>query len=145
MPSKPRSRWKLVGLSLLSLAAVEITVSTAFACFSPPQAHWWIGIYSWLFVISLFAVPGWLIALPILLFTPNIEGRRVYILACIGTLIGPATIGAINLCVWLVDRNAGTDFGWGFVLIATVISALTTSIYLTFLKLSLRNRIQQPT
>jgi len=114
-----------------------------FAITGPPQDHWWTGVFGWIYVISLFAIPGWIVALPFILFRPNIEGHRIYVLATIGILIGPAIIGTLNLCSWCIDRSAGTDFGWRVVLLATVISALTTGIYLTLLKRSVR--IQQTT
>jgi hypothetical protein len=81
--------------------------------------------------------------LPFILLGPSIEGQRIYVLAAIGILIGPAVIGAINLYGWYFERNAGTDFGWRVVSLATVISSLTTGFYLTLLKRSAS--IQQTT
>lgn len=129
------TRWKRFGVSIASLAMAELIFSLIFAIQAPPQKHWWTGAVAFLAVISIFAIPGWILALPIILSVQKITERHLWVLGVIGTLIGPFVIGAIDLISWKLDRSAGTDFGWGFIGIATAISFLTTALYLTALKL----------
>jgi hypothetical protein len=128
------TRWKRFGISIASLAIAELIFSLIFAIQASPQKHWWTGAVAGLAAISIFAIPGWILTLPIILSVQKITGRHLWVLGVIGTLIGPFVIGAIDLISWKLDRSAGTDFEWGVIGIATAISFLTTALYLASLK-----------
>ena len=103
------SRWKRTGLSLTCLGLTEIVASIVFTFGSPLQEHWWTTIIAWLWVISVFAFPGWLLSLPFLLSIQATSKLRLWLMGIIGTMIGPCVIGAIDLLSWISNRSAGAE------------------------------------
>jgi hypothetical protein len=90
-------------------------------------------------VYFLFALPGWLIALPFVVLLENAQGWRGWAILLIGTCIGPCFI-----LLWSLIESSGhsTWQGDGFVLVASlIISLLTTVCYILTLKLAHRRSI----
>ena len=102
------------------LSAVGLT--TAILFFDP-----------WVMVLSL---PGWALAIPVVLLVRNIRGWRFWMYWAVGTCLGPAII----LAEGLHSAIRGPSFA-GFpensmslVYLAGAISALTSLIYLVLLR-----------
>ena len=137
------TRWRRAGYSFVAVIVAVFSVSAILDLQGPKQDHWWTGVTSWMFALSMFAIPGWLVALPFVLLVRNIEGKRLWIWLVVGTTIGPLVFGIIDLISWNLDPNGGLDFGVSFILWSILVSFLTTGTYLYFLKLN-GGRISPP-
>jgi hypothetical protein len=84
----------------------------------------------WVIVLSL---PGWVLAIPIVLLVRNIRGWRFWMYWAVGILIGPVLIMAVAL--YSGPGLGGLPGGsMSLLYLATAISALTTLIYLLLLR-----------
>jgi hypothetical protein len=64
--------------------------------------------FVWLcFAASLFSMPGWLLALPLVMLVQSARGWRFWLLLAVGTAIGPAVLVAINVAEWLIGGRVG--------------------------------------
>ncbi len=132
------SRWKRVGLSLLSSIIAELIVGLAIS-FPGGKHLFFEHIFVFIYFASFLVIPGWLISLPIVLFFETDTRSRLFVLAILGALIGPVVI----LCIALYaesTKSAPSNGTWSngsmeFVYIATAISIVATTLYLTSLKL----------
>ena len=106
------TRWVLGGLGIQGATLV----GTAFGVLSPTPAMFGIGLAAALTPTAVYALPGLLV-----------EPRRVgfafgfiTMFSNLGTIVGPATVGA------LIDRATGWPFVWGSLaavaFVATVVS-----------------------
>jgi hypothetical protein len=93
---------------------------------------------TWVVVLS---VPGWLLAIPIVLLVKNIRGWRFWMYCAIGVLFGPALILAIGFYSALRAPSFAGFPGdsMSVVYIATAVSGLATFLYLVLLR-SAQNR-----
>jgi hypothetical protein len=91
-------------------------------------------------------IPGWLIALPFVIFIDKADGWRFWLLVCIGICIGPAVIASLGVYMKLHFPDGTLAPGAiEIVYLATGISTIATAIYLAVLKLCTRQRIQPTT
>jgi hypothetical protein len=95
-----------------------------------------IGIRFDFFVLTLlFALPGWLLCLPLVIAFKDAESWRGWVILIVGVSIGPGFILAWRL---LTMPNGGhfTRQGDGYSLLAsTIVSFLTTIFYVLTLKI----------
>jgi len=132
------SRWTRIGYSAISFGA-GIAFYGLFAVLwsaSSMQGSL-VGAFLWLcFPALVFALPGWLIALPLILGVARIDGWRFWALLGLGTTIGPAVILAFEACSWLAGGMVGTlnNFGLGLLALGAVVAAVTSLVYLLLLQ-----------
>ncbi len=129
------SRWKRAGLSLASALLAELLVGIAMSV-QGNRSLFLDRSVVFLWFASFLVLPGWLIALPLVLSINRTDGWRLWLLAILGTLIGPVLVGIIGLVITL---NSPPTTTWNsgaldFAYVATAISVLTTAIYLISLK-----------
>jgi len=90
-------------------------------------------------VYLLFAIPGWIIALPFVALFKSADGWRAWAILAIGTAIGPCFMLTWTL---LGSRGRINWQGDGFGMLASlVIGSLTTSLYVLLLKLLKRKSL----
>ena len=89
-------------------------------------------VFEMLPVYLLFALPGWVCALPFVLFFRDAQGSRAVAILAIGTAIGPAVI----LTGSLLETHGQLDWqaNGSAVLMAFLIGTLTTVLYVVFLR-----------
>ena len=130
------TRWKRVGLSFASAIIADVVVASGVMLRDRSLIH-----FSFLFFSSVaflyLVIPGWLISLPIVLFIDGNTRWQLFTLATLGVLIGPFVMLSIALYAEWTNPSHGT---WAkgsieFVYIATAISIIATTIYLTSIKL----------
>ena len=94
---------------------------------------------TWVVVLS---VPGWLLAIPIVLLVRNIRGWRFWMYCAIGILFGPALILAVGFYSALRAPSFAGFPGdsMSVVYIAGAVSGLTGFLYLVLLR-SAQNRL----
>lgn len=127
------------------IAAIVITLEalTLSAPLGAPKT--WESVHSGavsIFIFLIFAFPGWLLGIPVVLKVENIRGWRFWTLLSLGACIGPLVLIAYAVCAYLADKSVskGIDSSsWRFIGIGAMVSALTTLIYLCILK-----NIQRP-
>ena len=88
---------------------------------------------SWVVVLS---VPGWLLAIPIVLLVRNIRGWRFWLYCAVGACFGPALILAAALYSAVRTPNFAGFSGdsMSVVYLAGAISTVTTFLYLVMLR-----------
>jgi hypothetical protein len=129
------SRWKRVGLSFASALIADVMVASAVMLHDQPRIHFASLIFSSIAFLYL-VIPGWLISLPVILFIEGNTRLKLFIRAAIGILIGPFVILSIALYAqWTSPSSTWAQGSMEFVYIATAISIIATTLYLTTLKL----------
>jgi hypothetical protein len=83
-----------------------------------------------IFVIA--SLSGWLVAIPIVLLVRDYSGWRLWLWGTVGICVGPSVIFGFILYGHLTDPSSAISFDGisGFLLYATLVSALTTCAYL---------------
>jgi hypothetical protein len=83
----------------------------------------------------IFAIPGWVIAIPLVLLISRIDGWRFWMLLAVGASIGPIAIASFALWAWVAAGENGRPdtFGPAFFLLGTAVAAITTLTYLLLL------------
>lgn len=86
--------------------------------------------------VVAFSLPGWLLAIPIVLLIKNIGGWRFWMYWLIGSCFGPALILAVGLNNGLRSTNFDLFFhnAMSMMRLAAPISCLTTLLYLLLLR-----------
>src|SRR5208282_2945606 len=83
-------------------------------------------------VYLFFAFPGWILALPFVLFFKNAEGWRALVILAIGTAIGPGFI-----LTWVLVASGG-HIDWqrngSIAFLSLIIGLLTTVLYVFLLR-----------
>ena len=139
------SRWRRLGFSFLSALAADLIV--AFFTLLKDNPHFNLVVLasmtSW---FLLLVIPGWLTALPFVIFIDATRVQRLWFLAVAGFLIGPLLIFALaGYTEWQKPGATWSHGSLEFLYIATGISFLATAFYLTSVKLYSRRRIQPTT
>ncbi len=80
----------------------------------------------------LFALPGWLLAMPFVLLFKDAEGRRMWLTLLIGTAIGPAFIGGWSLLA--THGHSKLEADGAALLMSLTIGFLTTATYVFLLR-----------
>ena len=129
--------WERLLYSFLSallggtLVGIGIWVSLAF---SNPGSNLKLEfLFSCVFVTLLFALPGWLIAVPIILSVRNYSGWRKWLWAGLGGCVGPAfLLGLISLSFLLQPRFGSLQPAtWRYFVCAGAVSLISTAVYLS--------------
>ena len=83
-----------------------------------------------------FALPGWLVALPIVIVVRDYSGLRLWIWGITGVCIGPSLIFALVVCEFLMVPQSERDlYGLSvFMVLAFAVSSLTTAMYLLLVR-----------
>jgi hypothetical protein len=125
------NHWKRAGLAFASAFGAELIVAAALTLHNHSDPA---DMFGSVIGLSIFVIPGYLLSLPFVLAFNRINGWRLWVLAVIGLLIGPTIIGAWAFACKVTEGSTIKDFLYMGV-IATAISLLTTTFYLTVLKL----------
>jgi hypothetical protein len=128
------SRLKRVGLSLLSALLADLIVSLALSAPNLKRDGLvWI-FWSWVMML-LLVIPGWILSLPIVLSTSTLAQWRIWMIAGVGSCIGPFVVLAISCYGYFSSQGLSTtSMDGSFMAIATGISILSTIIYIWLLK-----------
>ncbi len=130
------TRWKRVVLSFASAITAELVLGISFGI--PGDKHLLFEhVFGFIYFASILVIPGWLIALPIIVVPKKADSLPIWKLAVIGTLIGPGIMFAIGIYA-AIANHTGLNYkreAYYLVGLAAVVSFLTTAIYLTALKL----------
>ena len=130
------TRLKRFGLSFASTISAELLVGVSIAV-SGGRDLLFEHVFGFVYFASILVIPGWLIALPIILIPKTADSLPIWKLAVIGTLSGPGIMFAIG--IYAAIANHTTLYykreAWYLVGVATLVSALTTAIYIAALKL----------
>ncbi|MGA8937586.1 MAG: hypothetical protein WB439_00320 [Acidobacteriaceae bacterium] len=132
------TRWKRVVISFAAAFIAELLIGVALGI-ADGRALFFEHVFGFVYFASFFVVPGWLIALPIIVIPKN-AALPVWQLALIGTAVGPGLMLAIGICIGLAN---GGNFNYDHttydgVGIAALVAGLTTALYPTALKLCSR-------
>ncbi len=128
--------WRRLAYSLISVllaGTVVGLVDVSWSAFFDSESH--IGLERFLVSICIvigFSLPGWLIAIPVVLLVRDYSSWRGWVWAAGGVCIGPGVIFGFALCAFITDRPSpgflsGTKLL--FLLVAAV-STLSTAVYL---------------
>jgi hypothetical protein len=94
----------------------------------------WGHLFIWSVIGVIFASPGWLISLPLVLTVSNIRGWHFWAKLAIGSAIGPIVMSGIALYGrWSHPKSASSE-SYMFPLLATAISALASLFFLLLLR-----------
>jgi hypothetical protein len=125
------SRWRRVWLSLASAIAAELLIGIVLGI--PGENHLvFERIFGFVLYASILVIPGWLVALPILVIPKSTDHRPKWLSLLLGTLIGPIIIFAVGIYA-AIANGTGLNYkqeAWNLVFVAALVSFLTTSIYL---------------
>lgn len=107
--------------------------------FSRSFTSWFVFVRGAALVITL----AWVITLPLVLLVRRFDGWRFWFLAVSGTLVGPALMIALNLCIRLAKPTLEFDIveGWRVQSVVTAISLIATALYFGTLRFSARSRV----
>jgi hypothetical protein len=131
------TRWKRAGLSFASAIAAELLVCLAVFWWNNHSARW-LGFLGFVSFTSVLVVPGWLLALPFLIFLKRTDRWHLGLLALIGVLVGPSIVLGLDVWSWLSSPTSLFTIFAPWLYMATAISAIATTLYLTALKLFCR-------
>jgi hypothetical protein len=142
MHSKTRDRWKRAGIAFATAIVAEAIVGVSIASIDGLDL-WGEHVFGFVYFASILVVPGWFVALPIILhhgFDRLHPGQQVLI----GSLIGP-TIMAAGGIYGALASGAGSRFSpqaFDILYVALGVSFLTSVLYVTTLKyLSSKNYV----
>jgi len=132
------SRWARVGYSTIGfvVGVLSFSVWTTVAAGSAGQENV-VDPMLWLCVVaSIFALPGWLLALPMVLLVQRVDGWRFWAIWAIGTAIGPLVLIGFDLYEWLAGGRVGpcTDWGSSFHWTGAWVAAVTALVYLLLVR-----------
>ncbi len=87
----------------------------------------------WFFLIAVFAVPGWVVSIPMVLAMRRFEGWRFWVSLVAGTMIGPVIVALLHtktgVSSWV--NGAGMALAYrDYLFLAAGVSFIGTSIYL---------------
>jgi hypothetical protein len=128
--------WKRLVYSLVSFVIGGGTVGAVAACvdvLTNPGSH--LGLVRMTVsacIILAFSLPGWIVAIPIVLLVRDYSGWRLWACAATGICIGPILTLGVGIYAFATDPRSGRFFDGisGFMVLASSVSVLTTAIYL---------------
>ena len=130
------NRLRRAGLSFVSAITAELLVAAVLAARAAPGQR--ANELSLAFWFLLLVIPGWLLALPILLSFPRTDGWRLWLLALLGISIGPAFLVVLGLTFNVHYSLHPTSFWpplrYDIMGMALAISSLSTVFYIGALK-----------
>jgi hypothetical protein len=100
-------------------------------------------------IVTVSSLAGWLVAIPIVLLVRDYWGWRLWLWGTVGFCIGPTVVFSVGLYGYLTDPFSGSFVAGisGFLLLATLVSALSTCAYLflaNWANLSAAGRVPHP-
>lgn len=138
----PANRISRAALSFVCAVVASVIVCAVMIAFNYEEfsrsiTSWFLFIRGAVLVITL----AWVITLPMALLISKLDGWRFWLLAISGTLIGPALLIALNLCIRLAQPSQKFDLveGWKVESVVTGISLIATALYLGTLSFSTRS------
>ncbi len=137
------SRWKRLLYSVLSilLGAVIVSFISSFSQ-SPNLPLRAISLEALVFSLFVLApcIPGWLIALPLVLSVTDLSRWRFLAFWVLGTAIGPLVMFGISLFIYFRNPHAagGFPFNAGLAWFATAVACLATFLYLLLVRFDQR-------
>ena len=90
-----------------------------------------------IFPVLVFCIPGWLVALPVVLAVTDFRGWRMWFFLAVGTCIGPIVILGFAAYGQLTDPHPGGSWAngsGGFLIFAATVSLITTFFYLLLIR-----------
>jgi hypothetical protein len=118
-----------VGVSLGSVAIAVVLSSVVISLATERRLD-----PGWFFIFSIFAVPGWLISIPMVLVMRKFDGWRFWVSLVAGTMIGPALVetlyGEPRIIGWSGMPVGILGVSRIYVLLAAGVCFIGTSIYL---------------
>lgn len=81
-------------------------------------------------IVSVASLPGWIVAIPIVVSVKNYSGWRLWAWCVTGVCIGPTLILSLLVYGFLTDSARLLSGGAAFILLATAVSVVTTAMYL---------------
>jgi hypothetical protein len=124
---------KRLGYSFVSMLIAASVCGTFLEGVELHSAHF----APWEFLMAIWTVfalslPGWLLAMPIILTVRNFRGRRKWFFFAVGACIGPIVILGLEFGDHLNHPHPGLFWlNPGFLFLSTADSCITTWIYLT--------------
>jgi hypothetical protein len=132
--------WKRLILSAISWLVAGAVFGAILALQNivfNPNAHFEAAeLLGGIWVVVLCSLPGWLLAIPVVLIAKDLHGWRFRVYWAIGSCIGPLLIYSVALYFFLTSPNTSSfaPEAKNVVYLATAISSLTTIIYLLLLR-----------
>jgi hypothetical protein len=141
-------RWKRISYSFVSVLFGGTVVGIGASLrdnFANPKAH--VDPVSLLIstcIVAIASLSGWLVALPIVLLVRDYSRWRIWLWGAVGICIGPGVVIGMASYGFITERNSADFFTAiaGFLLLATLVSALSTCTYL-FLSLRTKNSLDE--
>lgn len=140
--------WKRLIYSLVSVIIGGGTLGAVASCMDAlanPKSHLDLGGIALSAGIFLaFSLPGWIVAIPILMFVKDYSGWRLWACAATGICIGPILILALRVYQFVIEpQSVGFLPGGGAILLvpASAVSVLSTVIYLLLVSRVLKGPI----
>jgi hypothetical protein len=132
--------WKRLIYSFVSM----LMAAAAFGAFVEIQnlldrnSHFEVSDMVWaIYPVLIFCIPGWLLAVPIVLAATDFRGWRVWFFLAVGSCIGPIVILGFAAYGQLIDPHSGgawANGSGGFLILAAAVSFITTLIYLLLIR-----------
>ena len=99
--------WKRLLYSLVSVTVAAFVcdsfLSIAAVFMFPSQHYAAAGFFPGLGIVLVFSLPGWVLAIPVVLIVTNIRGWRFWVYFAIGCTIGPLLMFGIAIYEFLSD------------------------------------------
>ena len=136
--------WKRLVYSLVSvIAAVVLCFAAVFAemFLRNSSGHPLAGDFLIAVAMTILAcIPGWLIAVPVVLIANDIQGWRFWLLWVVGSCIGPLLLLVFAMLAFQGSAGVSTSVPdiMDFVYLGAAVSCLSTTVYLLLLRWSQR-------
>lgn len=85
-------------------------------------------------MVIVVSIPGWLVAVPLVLFARNYDGRRFWTWGAVGLCIGPGLVACLSFYGMITSHQLGSEED--LFLISATVSALCTFTYLLLVRLT---------
>ena len=136
---------KRLAISAASVLSAQFIVGATLSAYDGPELFW-ERVFGFMYFSTMFTIPGWLIALPVVVRPPKIiagDWRRI---ALVGILIGPITMLLIDALFAIYTHSTGAALEWvlKYCGLATVVSSMTSGFYLTGLHVASRKPHPSP-
>jgi hypothetical protein len=131
------TRWKRLAISLLCVFLASMLCSLALAAQSGFALKAFLQNVFYFGSVTFFcSLPGWFIAIPVVLFVSNFSGWRFWAMLALGAGIGPFVMLAIEVYFQVTSPNPShyAPEARNLVFLATAVSALTTAFYLVVVR-----------
>ena len=134
--------WKRLLFSLLSVTMAAFVCGTLFSVVNvlvfPGQHQHFdaVEFFTGIGIVLLFSLPGWILAIPIVLIVTNYREWRFWVYLAVGSVIGPLLMFGIAFYAFFSDPHS-SGFSWEanpLLILGTSVSCVTTLIYLLLMR-----------